>query len=228
MAKKQKLLTKFQILQRLKKAGGNPWDEVFKILGVPLDIADPTEQENEQPADNQIYKVNFVPKRNDTAQIDNQQTEKEENTLFYRHAPHMESLVFAPHHVAKHISQIHNAFGAQTWGEFQEKIPEEELDELLRLRHEQFGELFVIPEQDVPFEHEALCPAFSDGDYPRWLQTEQARWIPKEILARWGEAQMSVLNGPFWIINPTQEQKIVRRLTELGIPTQRRDDLRFH
>ena len=60
MAKKQKLLTKFQILQRLKKAGGNPWDEVFKILGVPLDIADPTEQENEQPADNQIYKVNFV------------------------------------------------------------------------------------------------------------------------------------------------------------------------
>ena len=49
MAKKQKPLTKSQILARLKKAGGNPWDEVFKILGVPLDIADPTEQETEQP-----------------------------------------------------------------------------------------------------------------------------------------------------------------------------------
>ena len=149
-------------------------------------------------------------------------------TLFYRDTPCMESLVFAPPDVAEHISQIHDAFRAETWGEFQEKIPEDELLELLHLRNEQYGELFVIPKEDDPFKHEALCPAFSDGDYPQWLQTQQPRWIPEEILTRWGEAQMSVLNGPFWTIDPEQEKKIVARLRSVGIKAKRRDDLQFH
>ena len=149
-------------------------------------------------------------------------------TLFYRDTPCMESLVFAPPDVAEHVSQIRYAFSAETWGEFQEKIPEDELLELLRLRNEQYGELFVIPKENDPFEHGALCPAFSDGDYPRWLQTEQPRWIPKEILARWGEAQISLLNGPFWTIDPEKEKKIVAKLRSFGIKAKRRDDLRFH
>ena len=59
-------------------------------------------------------------------------------------------------------------------------------------------------------------------------QTQQPRWIPEEILARWGEAQMSVLNGPFWTIDPEQEKKIVARLRSVGIKAKRRDDLQFH
>ena len=151
-----------------------------------------------------------------------------EEILFYRDAPHMESLVFAPPDVAKHISQVHEAFRAETWGEFQEKIPEDELLELLHLRNEIFGEMFVIPKEDEPFEHEALCPAFSDGDYPQWLQTQQARWIPEGILARWGEPQMSLFNGSFWTVDPEKENKIVAKLKSCGIKAKRRDDLQFH
>ena len=65
----QAMLTKSQILSRLQNAQGNPWDEVFKILNVPSNVYEPTEQETEQPAHAQTYKVNFVSRRKDTAQI---------------------------------------------------------------------------------------------------------------------------------------------------------------
>ena len=148
--------------------------------------------------------------------------------LFYRHAPHMHSLVFAPPDVALHVSQIHNAFSAKTWGEFQAHIPEDEFSELLNSQYEEWGDLFVIPNAEDPFKPESICGAFLEGDYPRWLQTDQDIWVPKKILERWGTVESSVFNGPFWVIDPEQEQEIVGELGKLGIPAERRDDLRFH
>ena len=72
MAKKQKLLTKSQILARLKKAKaeGNLSEERSRILRQALHVSGPMEQETEQPADNQIYKVNFVSHKLDRSQDD--------------------------------------------------------------------------------------------------------------------------------------------------------------
>ena len=67
MATKPKSLSKSEILSRLQNAQGNPWDEVFKILDVPSSVYEHTEQEMEQPADTQTYKVNFVPRKKDPA-----------------------------------------------------------------------------------------------------------------------------------------------------------------
>ena len=226
MAKKRKSLTKSEILARLEKAGGNPWDELFKILDIPSSISGPAEEESEQPAGKQIYKVNFVSRRKDPAQINLQQIPDVESTLFYRHAPHMESLVFAPPHVAQHISEIHTAFSAETWGEFLRKIPQSEFWGLWNSRCEDEEE--PLPDPDRPFNPAEICGAFCEGDYPAWLQQDQDRWLPNEILERWGKRESSVINGSFWIIDPAQEQEIVQRLSELGITARQRGDLRFH
>ena len=110
---------------------------------------------------------------NSVAVLDAGQYPEADEVLFYRHAPHMESLVFAPPDVALHVSQIHNAFSAETWGEFQAHIPEDEFSELLNSQYEEWGDLFVIPNDEDPFKPESICGAFLEGDYPRWLQTDQ-------------------------------------------------------
>ena len=234
MAAKPKLLSKSEILSRLQNAQGNPWDEVFKILNVPSSVYEPTEQETEQPAHTQTYKVNFVPRKKDTEMFlsgdfpGTQFSFVTPNQLFYRHVPHMKSLVFAPPHKAARISRIRNAFAAKTWGEFQSRMPEGDILELMETYEQNSGERFIPPQPDDPFNPDEICGAFSDGDYPEWLQQDQDFYLPAEILERWGENKSSVLNGDFWIIDPEQEQEIVDRLRELGILAIRRDDLRFH
>ena len=171
------------------------------------------------------------PKGNETSVtvLDAGQYPEADEVLFYRHVPHMESLVFAPPDLAENVSEIHKAFAAKTWGEFQSLMPEEAFWQLMGSGCENdWGELFVIPQADDPFDLESICPAYFDGDYPHWLQKDQDLWLPKEILECWGKIESSVHNGTFWIINPKQEKKIVLRLRKLGILAQRRDDLHFY
>jgi len=60
MAKKRKSLTKSEILTRLEKAGGNPWDEVFKIPDIRSSISGPAEEESEQPAGKKTSSFNEI------------------------------------------------------------------------------------------------------------------------------------------------------------------------
>ena len=228
MAKETKTLPRAEIIARLNKAKveGRYGEEISQIMEETLGPFADTEQENEEPEGKQIYKVNFVSRRKDTGQINRQQIPDVESTLFYRHAPHMESLVFAPPHVAQHISEIHSAFSAETWGEFLRKIPQSEFWQLWNSRCEDEEE--PLPDPELPFSPEDICGAFCEGDYPAWLQQDQDRWLPNEILERWGKKQSSGINGSFWIIDPAQEQEIVQRLSELGITARQRGDLRFH
>ena len=165
---------------------------------------------------------------NSVAVLDAGQCPEADEVLFYRHVPHMESLVFAPPDLAENVSEIHKAFAAKTWGEFQSRMPEGDILELMETYETNSGERFIPPQPDDPFNPDAICGAFSDGDYPEWLQQDQDFYLPAEILERWGERKSTFLNGNFWIIDPEQEQEIVDRLRELGIPAIRRDDLRFH
>ena len=67
MATKPKSLSKSEILSRLRNAQGKFSEERSKILDEVLGISESTEQETEQPADTQTYKVNFVPRKKDPA-----------------------------------------------------------------------------------------------------------------------------------------------------------------
>ena len=95
--------------------------------------------------------------------------------LFYRLSPDGESLVFAPPDVAVRISAIHEAFSAETCGEFQSLIPEENYAELLKhyVGEEAYYKPFVIPNGREPFDVHSFCPEYIDGNYPDWLQQEQ-------------------------------------------------------
>jgi hypothetical protein len=175
--------------------------------------------------------VQAEPKGNETsvAALSAEQFPEVNEVLFYRHAPHMESLVFAPPDLAARESQIYRAFAAKTWGEFQYFMPEDDFRELIKAKCKiTWDELFVIPQPDDPFEPETICPSYSVGNYPDWLQKTQDLWLPKEILEHWGRRESSMFNGPFWIIDPKKEQKIVLRLRKLRIHAQRRDDLYFY
>ena len=130
-------------------------------------------------------------------------------TLFYRNAPHMESLVFAPPKVAEYISAIHHALEATTWGEFKARMPPEEYRRLLKKVRMGLRDLDdddrkrrKLPSDDDPFHPNFWFPEWCDGDYPDWLQARQAEWLPKSILKHFARHETSVLNGDFWMIDP--------------------------
>ena len=63
MATKPKSLSKTQILARLRNAQGNPLEEGYKILGEIFPDSGPTEADEEQPTATEIYRVDFVPRK---------------------------------------------------------------------------------------------------------------------------------------------------------------------
>jgi hypothetical protein len=114
---------------------------------------------------------------------------KSTKRLFYRNAPYLESLVFAPPKVAEYNSAIHHALVASTWGEFKAIIPVKEYKPLLqRLREGQYyletddahdaDKHHTLPQSNEPFDPEFWFPGFGEGDYPDWLQQKQDLWLP--------------------------------------------------
>jgi hypothetical protein len=164
---------------------------------------------------------------------------KSTKRLFYRDVPHMGSLVFAPPKVAEYNSAIRRALGASTWGEFKAIIPVNEYKQLLeRLREGQYDlesddahdadKHHTLPQSNDPFDPEFWFPGFSEGDYPDWLQQKQDLWLPPATLKHFARYDTSVLNGDFWIIDPTFEKDIVDELRRKGFSVTRRDDLSFY
>jgi hypothetical protein len=159
--------------------------------------------------------------------------------LFYTERPDQTSLVFAPPKVAEYNSAIHRALEAKTWGEFKAIIPVKEYKQLLqRLRGGQYDlesddahdadKHHTLPQSNEPFDPEFWFPGFSEGDYPDWLQQKQDLWLPPATLRHFARCDTSVLNGDFWIIDPTFEKDIVDELRREGFSVTRRGDLSFY
>jgi hypothetical protein len=164
---------------------------------------------------------------------------KKTKALSYTERPDQTSLVFAPPKVAEYNSAIHHALEATTWGEFKALIAPKEYKELLkRLREGEYDldddeghdshKQRNLPEDNDPFDRDFWIPGSSDGDYPDWLQKDLDLWLPDSILKRFATYETSVLNGPFWNINPDFEKDIVEELRREGFNVTRRDDLTFY
>ena len=108
---------------------------------------------------------------------------KSTKRLFYRNAPYLESLVFAPPKVAEYNSAIHHALF--------ETDDAHDAD-----KHH------TLPQSNEPFDPEFWFPGFSEGDYPDWLQQKQDFWLPPATLKHFARYDTSVLNGPFWTVDP--------------------------
>ncbi len=145
--------------------------------------------------------------------------------LFYKEA--RGSLVFAAPDVAERVSQIHHALRASTWGEMKSLLPSGELQKMEPYFSEDEEGNPEIP-SDETLNPSDYVPGFSDGDYPLWLQAEQDRLLPHDLLERFGIRETSVLNGDFWTIDPANEAALITELQARGVEAQRRDDLDFY
>lgn len=137
-------------------------------------------------------------------------------TLVYAVISPGDSLVFATLERARDVSQMYDALNqSRTWGEFRRRLP--------AAAWEQFGEAFEETTDghgdDAPFSPGDLC-MYCEGDFPPWLQAEQAAVLPPEILEAYGTRQESVLNGSFWVLDPAREDEVVAALRALGYEVQ--------
>jgi hypothetical protein len=147
--------------------------------------------------------------------------------IFYRISPANEGLVFAIADDAFRNHAIRTALEAsKTWGAFRDAVGEDEYQALLSKMSIGVSEPIVVPNNEDAFDHERI-PGYGDGDYPEWLQTQMERFLPADIIAKFGERVATRLNGDYIHIDPSCENPFVLALRKLGYEVHRRDDLFF-
>lgn len=152
-----------------------------------------------------------------------------ESTLFYREAWNS-SLVFATPEEAMRVHKVHTAIKtAKTWADFRRLMPEGDYHELVNQVRKDWDEeesAGPMPSDDEAFDSDRL-PGYNDGDYPDWLQARADKFLPRDVLERFGVRETTVLNGNFWRLDPKDESGIVAMLATRGIEAVKREDLRF-
>lgn len=141
-------------------------------------------------------------------------SERAPKRLLYNISPGDDGLVFAEAERAQFISKIHEAITkSSTWEEFRRAMPRSEYSRLIRERFDELGE--PRPRGSDRFDPGQI-PAYCDGDYPAWLQQEMDAVLPTEILEEFATVEDTVLNGPYFHIDPKHLPAIKERLEQLG------------
>lgn len=117
-------------------------------------------------------------------------------------------VVFAERAQAEEVGQVWQALKhSGSWGEFKAAMPAAAYAEVL----ENLG--LDDDEVDLAEAFDAdSVPGYADGDYPMWLQSEALNWFPKEVAARFGDADASVLNGDFLELPAERAEEIAEAL----------------
>lgn len=111
-------------------------------------------------------------------------------------------------------------------------MPKQEYEELFadsfgaEVEEFEADDTFSEPADTDEFDAESV-PGYSDGDYPPWIATEQDLYLPEEVLGAFGVSSNSVLNGPFWTIDPSKRQQVLMALKAMGYELTEREDLQF-
>lgn len=91
-------------------------------------------------------------------------------------------------------------------------MPEHRWQEILELLA---GAEIARPGPDAPFDRD-LIPGHVDGDWPEWPAREMLKWMPAELLTRFGRTEASVLNGDYLRIDPRHEAALAAALEGAG------------
>lgn len=146
--------------------------------------------------------------------------------LLYRVVPHNGGVVFADPERAEHIAAIHEAIRtSETWGQFRSQMPPDEIEELMASTFDDEGE--ARPKDTDSFSGEAL-PGWTDGDYPPWLQQEQADVLPQRILETFAQRVSTSINGSYWHMPEEASGDVCKALCALGFSVECKQDLPFH
>lgn len=153
--------------------------------------------------------------------------------LYFREAPHMSALIFASPERAQFVDRLRRAIeDSRTWGEFRLGLPPGEYENLFAEHFSTNAEsiaedpVCAHPTDEAPFTSESV-PGYSDGDYPPWLATEQARHLPADVLQSFGTRESSGLNGSFWSVPSEKREAVLEALSARGYEPVEREDLRF-
>ncbi len=73
------------------------------------------------------------------------------------------------------------------------------------------------PEERWPLPNEQFdVDLIGEGDYPDWPAQLMLRWVPKEIIWKYGKSESSVLNGDFLRFPVSRQDEIVAAFTAAG------------
>ncbi len=147
-------------------------------------------------------------------------------TLWYCGSALNRGLVFAYPEQAQRIHEIRTALRANTWAEFRRLMPAEDYMDLIEAKFADIDEPTPIPADKEAFSGDWV-PGYFEGDYPDWLQARMDGLLPEKILRRFGKREQTILNGPYWMIDPKHEAEIVVALEKAGYLVRKREDLTF-
>ena len=125
-------------------------------------------------------------------------------------------VVIAP---ADRVAQFDAIHRATTWAEFAAADPE-----TYKGLCESWLEEGEDPARfDEPFDI-SMGPGYEQGDYPPWLQAEMDLHVPRVILHAHARLESSVINGAFWVLDPTEMPAVIEKLRAKGIEIEQTDD----
>lgn len=112
-----------------------------------------------------------------------------------------------------------------TWGDFRRQTPPAAYAEVVRAYLEE-----EIPlGDDDPLLLGSFSNAYTNGDYPAWLQQEMLSWFPEDITEKFGGTEEdSIFNGPFLLLPAERADEIADALRKEGETVEHRPDLNFY
>lgn len=156
----------------------------------------------------------------------------------YRVVPHNNSVIFTDEIAAFFNSKIHDAISeSKTWGEFTERLPLGELDNIIQqmIELEYYIELGIdvddidgLPYDDDEVFNSDLVPGVLDGLYPEWLQPDMDYIMPKAFIEKFGVRKDTFLNGSYWELPPKQINEMIAFLESLGYEVESGEHLNFY
>jgi hypothetical protein len=121
-----------------------------------------------------------------------------------------EGLIFVDRDLAQELAALRRGFA--TWGEARGALSPRRWAEIV--------EVFAGADEREPADEDTYdlerVPGFADGDWPEWPARLMLKWMPKDVVEKFGRVDDSVLNGQFFSIDPKNEADVVFALEAEG------------
>jgi len=123
------------------------------------------------------------------------------------------SLVFIPREEADELADLYGALRLSTWGELRRAVSDERWREILQRLGADEGS---PPPGDGEELQADSIPGFAEQDWPEWPAQRMGRWLPRDVIAGYGQLTDTLMSGTFTWFDPSSAGAIVRDLERLG------------
>lgn len=149
-----------------------------------------------------------------------------DNVIRYAWSADQGSWLFVQDERVDYLTAIHHAIRtAKTWRQFWNLLPNYERDNLkdqlkwlasdAAADGDRENARRYRPKLADPFESGVL-PGVGDGDYPPILNRDEVKWIPKDIVQRFGASDSSFSGGTFILFTQDDPNELLSAFAEHG------------